>query len=80
MPAAGGLRMLPFLGGVLVASVVSGRRIRRHGRYKRYIVSGTSYGHRRASDADPVGAGTGAGPLAAWMFTIGAGLGLFSRT
>ncbi|MGF7239233.1 MAG: MFS transporter [Frankia sp.] len=75
----GGLRMLPFLGGVLLASVLSSRRIRGHGRYKRHIVSGTVAVTAGLLLLTRIGAGTGAGPLAVWMFTTGAGLGLFMQ-
>jgi EmrB/QacA subfamily drug resistance transporter len=40
-PTSSGLRMLPLMGGLLAASVVSGRVISRIGRYKAFPVAGT---------------------------------------
>jgi EmrB/QacA subfamily drug resistance transporter len=41
-PTSSGLRMLPLMGGLLAASVISGRVISRIGRYKAFPVAGTA--------------------------------------
>jgi MFS family permease len=40
-PTSSGLRMLPLMGGLLTASVLSGRVISRIGRYKAFPIAGT---------------------------------------
>jgi MFS family permease len=40
-PTSSGLRMIPLMGGLLVAAIASGRAITRFGRYKVYPVVGT---------------------------------------
>ena len=41
-PSASGLRLLPLMGGLLLASIGSGQIISRRGRYKVFPVVGTS--------------------------------------
>ena len=41
-PTASGLQMLPLIGGLLVASIASGRIITRVGRYKAFPIAGTA--------------------------------------
>ncbi|MBK5230520.1 MAG: MFS transporter, partial [Thermoleophilia bacterium] len=41
-PTSSGLRMLPLMGGLLAASVLSGRTISRVGRYKVFPIAGTA--------------------------------------
>src|SRR4051812_21614458 len=41
-PTSSGLRMLPLIGGLLIASIVSGRTISRIGRYKAFPIAGTA--------------------------------------
>ena len=41
-PTSSGLRMLPLMAGLLVASVLSGRAISRIGRYKAFPIAGTA--------------------------------------
>jgi EmrB/QacA subfamily drug resistance transporter len=41
-PTASGLRMLPLMGGLLIAAIASGRIISRIGRYKAFPIAGTA--------------------------------------
>ena len=41
-PTSSGLRMLPLMGGLLVAAIASGRAISRIGRYKMFPIAGTA--------------------------------------
>jgi EmrB/QacA subfamily drug resistance transporter len=41
-PTSSGLRMLPLMGGLLIAAIASGRAISRIGRYKMFPIAGTA--------------------------------------
>ena len=71
-----GLLIVPLMAGILVTSIVSGRRISAHGRYKRYPVAGTlvaSAGLLLLSTMSPQ---TAMLVASAYMVVLGAGLGL----
>jgi EmrB/QacA subfamily drug resistance transporter len=75
-PTSSGLRMLPLMGGLLAASIISGRIISRIGRYKAFPIAGTALTaigmfllSRLQTDTEPWVA-------SAYMLVLGAGLGL----
>ncbi|WP_439959738.1 MFS transporter [Streptomyces abyssomicinicus] len=71
-----GLLMLPMMGGVVGASVVSGQLISRTGRYRIYPILGgllSAVGMLLLSFLDT---GTGRVTYSVWMFVLGAGIGL----
>jgi EmrB/QacA subfamily drug resistance transporter len=75
-PTASGLQMLPMMGGMLVASVVSGTLISRTGRYKVFPLLGTlatAIGLFLVSRLDASSSVYGASAL---MLLLGVGLGL----
>jgi EmrB/QacA subfamily drug resistance transporter len=71
-----GLLMLPMMGGVVGASIVSGQLISRTGRYRIYPILGgflSAVGMWLLSLLD---AGTGRVTYSVWMFVLGVGIGL----
>ncbi|HLT95152.1 MAG TPA: MDR family MFS transporter [Acidimicrobiia bacterium] len=71
-----GLLLVPLMAGMLTTSIVSGRRISRHGRYKRYPIAGmvvATIGLLLLSSMNP---DTPLVVASAYMLTLGAGLGL----
>ncbi len=75
-PTASGLRMLPLMAGLLVASVLSGRAITRIGRYKMFPIAGTGVlvvGMYLLSRLTP---GTPLWTASTYMLVVGVGLGL----
>jgi len=75
-PTASGLQMLPMMGGMLIASVVSGNLISRTGRYKVFPLLGTfamTIGLFLLSRLDASSSVVGASAL---MLLLGVGLGL----
>lgn len=75
-PTASGLQMLPMMGGMLVASIVSGTLISRTGRYKAFPLLGTlamTAGLFLVSRLDASSRVLGASAL---MLVLGVGLGL----
>lgn len=74
-PTESGLLMLPLVVGLMSASVVSGRLVSKHGRYKRFPIMGTllmAFGIWLFSNLTLT---TSHVWLSIWMFIIGAGLG-----
>lgn len=75
-PTASGLQMLPMMGGMLIASVISGNMISRTGRYKVFPLLGTlavTIGLFLVSRLDASSNVLGASAL---MLVLGVGLGL----
>jgi MFS family permease len=79
-PTQSGLRLLPMLAGLLLTSITSGRLISRLGRYKIFIITGTAVLCVGLAWMTRIGIHTGAWVLAAMLFTVGVGLGLFMQT
>ena len=78
-PTASGLRILPLMGGMLAASVVSGRLVTRWGRYKIFPILGTAMMTLGAYLMSLIGQTTGAWVMAGYMLIFGAGLGLIMQ-
>ncbi|HEX3793292.1 MAG TPA: MDR family MFS transporter [Acidimicrobiales bacterium] len=78
-PTASGLRILPLMGGMLLASVVSGRLVTRWGRYKIFPIVGTALMTLGAYLMSLIGEHTGAWVMAAYMAVFGVGLGLIMQ-
>ena len=75
-PTQSGLRLLPLMGGLLLASVGSGQIVSRWGRYKVFPVVGTALMTVGLYLMSLIGESTGAWVMAGYMFVFGAGLGL----
>lgn len=74
-PTRAGLMSIAMVGGLLVSSIVSGRAITRHGRWKRYLVSGmvlVVLGMALLSTIDET---TSLAVVGAFMAVLGVGLG-----
>jgi EmrB/QacA subfamily drug resistance transporter len=78
-PTSSGLRILPLMGGMLGASVISGRLVTRWGRYKIFPIVGTALMTLGAYLMSLIGQGTGGWVMAGYMFIFGAGLGLIMQ-
>src|SRR5690606_3161305 len=75
-PTHSGLLLVPLMAGVLSSSIISGRRISHHGRYKRYPLAGlvtATVGLYLLSTMTPQ---TGLVTASAYMLTLGVGMGL----
>jgi EmrB/QacA subfamily drug resistance transporter len=79
-PTVSGLRMLPMLAGVLLTSITSGRMVSKYGRYKIFVIVGTAVLTLGMLWMTTISLTTTVWTLAAMMFTVGAGLGLFMQT
>ncbi|MFL5846575.1 MAG: MDR family MFS transporter [Solirubrobacteraceae bacterium] len=75
-PTSSGLRMLPLMGGLLTASIVSGRIIARIGRYKAFPVAGTAVTAIGMFLLSLLKTDTAPWVASAYMLVLGAGLGL----
>lgn len=74
-PMQAGLQLLPFMVGILVTSVASGRLITRTGRYKVYPIVGTATATLGLLLLSRLGVDPAYAQLALGMFVLGAGLG-----
>jgi predicted MFS family arabinose efflux permease len=79
-PTYSGLRLLPLLVGLLFTSITSGLLVSKRGRYKIFVVVGTAVMAVGMFLMSLIQVSTGALVLAAMMFVVGAGLGLFMQT
>jgi EmrB/QacA subfamily drug resistance transporter len=79
-PTLSGLRLLPMLAGLLIMSIGSGRLISKLGRYKIFVIIGTGLLTIGVAWLTTVRFDTNSWVLAAMLFVIGAGLGLFMQT
>lgn len=74
-PMQAGLQLLPFMVGILLTSVVSGRLITRTGRYKVYPIAGTATATLGLLLLSRLSVDPTYAQLALGMFVLGAGLG-----
>jgi EmrB/QacA subfamily drug resistance transporter len=75
-PTQSGLELLPLMVGLLIASIVSGRRITTTGRYKRFPIAGTAITAVGLGLLSTLGADTPYWRTALFMLTLGVGIGL----
>jgi len=75
-PTESGLRMLPVMGGLLVASIGSGLVVSRWGRYKVFPIVGTALMTVGLFLLSKVGVATSSWVLSLYMLIFGIGLGL----
>ncbi len=75
-PTAAGLKLLPLMGGLLVASIGSGRTISKIGRYRAFPIAGTALLTVGMFLLSRIGVSTGYLLLSAAMVVLGFGLGL----
>jgi EmrB/QacA subfamily drug resistance transporter len=71
-----GLRMLPLMAGLLVASIASGRTISRIGRYKPFPIAGTAILTVGMYLLSRLTVGTAPGIASLYMLIVGVGIGL----
>lgn len=71
-----GLLLVPLMAGILTTSIVSGRRISAHGRYKRYPIAGTSIATVGLFLLSTMTPDTGLVTASLYMVVLGSGLGL----
>ncbi len=74
-PTASGLRLLPLMGGLFGASILSGQLISRGGRYKRYPIIGSALMTLGLWLMSTVGLSTSGWVIALYMLIFGIGLG-----
>lgn len=75
-----GLKLIPFMLGILTASITSGRWISKYGRYKKYPIIGTGLMTIGIILMRRLGIGTSFWELAGYELLIGLGLGLSMQT
>jgi EmrB/QacA subfamily drug resistance transporter len=75
-PTSSGLRMLPLMAGLLVASITSGRAISRIGRYKAFPIAGTAILVGGMFLLSRLGVGTAPWLASIYMLVVGVGIGL----
>ncbi|MHB8438980.1 MAG: MFS transporter [Acidimicrobiales bacterium] len=75
-PTMAGLRLLPLMGGLLLASVGAGQLVTRWGRYKVFPVVGTFMMVIGLLLMSKIGESTGSWTIAGYLFVFGVGLGL----
>ncbi len=78
-PTASGLRILPLMGGMLGAAILSGRLVTRWGRYRMFPIVGTALMTLGAYLMSLIGEHTGAWVMAGYMVVFGVGLGLIMQ-
>ncbi|MER5969117.1 MFS transporter [Streptomyces sp. NPDC002055] len=71
-----GLLMLPMMGGIVLASVLSGQMISRTGRYKVYPVTGCAVSMVGMWLLSRLGTDTSRAEYSVWMAILGVGIGL----
>ncbi len=75
-PTASGLRLLPIMLGMLIASVSSGRLVTRWGRYRVFPIVGTALMTLGAWLLSLVDGSTNGWVMSVYMFVFGVGMGL----
>ena len=75
-PTSSGLRMLPLMAGLLVASILSGRMISKIGRYKAFPIAGTAVLVGGMYLLSRLGLGTAPWLASVYMLIVGIGIGL----
>jgi EmrB/QacA subfamily drug resistance transporter len=78
-PTVSGMLLLPLMAGLLTATVLSGRWITKHGRYKRFPIAGSFVLSVGMLMLTQLGTGTPFAVTAAIMVVIGVGIGLFMQ-
>jgi EmrB/QacA subfamily drug resistance transporter len=78
-PTKSGLLLLPFVGGLFVASLSSGRLISKFGRYRIFPIIGTFILSIGLFLFSHVGVSTSVGLLSTWMVITGFGIGMFMQ-
>jgi MFS family permease len=79
-PTLAGLRLLPMLAGMLLLSITCGRLISKYGRYKFFVIGGTFLLAVALAWMTTIGIATNGWIIAAMLFLVGAGLGMFMQT
>ena len=75
-PTSSGLRLLPLMAGLLVASILSGRAISRVGRYKIFPIAGTAIVVVGMFLLSRLSVGTAPWLASVYMLVLGVGIGL----
>ena len=75
-PTSSGLRLLPLMGGLLVASIASGRAISHMGRYKMFPIAGTATLVVGMYLLSRLAVGTAPWVASVYMLVVGIGIGL----
>jgi EmrB/QacA subfamily drug resistance transporter len=75
-PTASGLQLVPMMAGVLISSIVSGNRITRTGRYKRFPIAGTGLATLGMWLLTHLDASTSTVLTGLYLLVLGLGLGL----
>ena len=75
-PTSSGLRMLPLMGGLLGASILSGRFISRIGRYKAFPIAGTAVTTAGLYLLSRLEVDTAPWVASVYMLVVGVGIGL----
>ena len=75
-PTSAGLRLIPLMGGLVTASVISGRRIAATGRYRRFPIAGTVLMTAGMYLLSRIGLGTSSVAIDGSLVVLGLGLGL----
>jgi EmrB/QacA subfamily drug resistance transporter len=75
-PTQSGLLLVPLMAGLLTASILSGRWISRHGRYRAFPIAGTAALAVGMTLLTQLGVGTSKLMAALFMVVIGVGIGL----
>ena len=75
-PTSSGLRMLPLMAGLLVASIASGRAITRMGRYRMFPIAGTALLTVGMLLLSRLTVGTAPWMASLYMLVVGVGIGL----
>jgi EmrB/QacA subfamily drug resistance transporter len=75
-PTSSGLRMLPLMAGLLVASILSGRTISKIGRYKAFPIAGTAILVGGMYLLSRLAVGTAPWLASVYMLIVGIGIGL----
>ncbi|HEY1064150.1 MAG TPA: MDR family MFS transporter [Candidatus Saccharimonadales bacterium] len=70
-----GLMLLPLVGGMMIASVTSGRLISKHGKYRIFPIVGTAMVALAFFLFSHIALDTSRVTLGIWMFILGAGMG-----
>jgi EmrB/QacA subfamily drug resistance transporter len=78
-PTGSGIRLLPLMLGLLMASIGSGRLVTRWGRYKIFPIVGGAFMTLGAYLMSLIGVDTNAWVIALYMFVFGIGLGLIMQ-
>jgi EmrB/QacA subfamily drug resistance transporter len=75
-PTESGLQLLPVMGGLLAASIVSGQLITRTGRYRAWPIAGTAVATAGLLALSTLDRDTSAALAAIYMLILGVGLGM----